>query len=120
MPHEPEERDERGVADALRDAIERTLQATAPAAAQTRDRAGGLLDEVTRRGQEARAELARRGQEAREGLARRGQEAGIDLARRLESLDARLAAIEELLRGRGEQKAPDARAQPETKPEAEG
>ena len=82
--------------DALRAAIERTLAATAPAAAQTRERAGELVDELARRGQEAGAGIAKRGQE----LTRRGQEAQAELARQLEALEARMASIEELLRRR--------------------
>lgn len=120
--------DDRSVTDALREAIERTLQATAPAASQTRERAGELLDEVARLGQEAREELARRGQGARDELTRRGQEAGAELSRRLEALEGRLASIEELVRaGRGGARAQDSpeRASPatsptESKPEAEG
>ena len=99
--------DEGGVADALRAAIERTLAATAPAAAQTRERAGDLLDEIARRGQEARDEIARRGQEAGgeiakrgQDLSRRGREAQAELARQLEALERRMASIEELLRRR--------------------
>jgi polyhydroxyalkanoate synthesis regulator phasin len=38
--------------DALRSAIERTFEATAGQAADTRDRAAELLDEVTKRGRE--------------------------------------------------------------------
>lgn len=88
--------DEGGVAEALRTAIERTLSATAPAAAQTRERAGELVDEIARRGQEARDEIARRGQGAQ-----------AELSRQLESLEKRLSSIEELLRGsRGESQPP--------------
>jgi polyhydroxyalkanoate synthesis regulator phasin len=97
--------DESGVTEALRAAIERTLAATAPAAAQTRERAGELVDEIARRGQDAREELARRGQEAGAELAkrgqeltRRGQEAQAELAKQLEALERRMASIEELLR----------------------
>lgn len=119
--------DDRGVTDALREAIERTLQATAPAASQTRERAGELLDEVARLGQEARGELARRGQGAREELARRGHEAGAELSRRLEALESRLASIEELVRaGRGGARGraaaddvPEARPKAKSKPKAE-
>ena len=57
---------ERGLQEALRAAVERTLAATAGSAAQQRGRAQELLDEVARRGQEARASFARRGQDARE------------------------------------------------------
>jgi polyhydroxyalkanoate synthesis regulator phasin len=98
-----------GVADALRTAIERTLAATAPAAAQTRERAGELVDEIARRGQDAREEIARRGQE----LSRRGQDAQAELSRQLEALERRLASIEELLRR-------DDAEDDEAKPKAEG
>jgi polyhydroxyalkanoate synthesis regulator phasin len=110
------ERSDGGVADALRDAIQRTLSAAGrPARAGTsrltRERAAQLLDEVARVGREASVELARRGAGAREELARRGQDAGADLARRgqeatgevtqrLEALERRLAALEESLGGR--------------------
>jgi polyhydroxyalkanoate synthesis regulator phasin len=62
-----------GASDALRTAIEKTFAATSGSAAETRDRAGDLLDDVARRGQEARDEVTRRSQEAREEVARRGQ-----------------------------------------------
>ena len=105
------------MADALRDAIERTLQATAPAASQTRERAGELLDEVARLGEEARAELSRRGQGAREEITRRRQGAGAELSRRLEAVERRLASVEELLRGgapgtRGESAPPSTDSNP--------
>jgi polyhydroxyalkanoate synthesis regulator phasin len=104
------------VAEALRDAIQRTLSAAGgPARAGTsqltRERAAQLLDEVAKVGREASVELARRGQGAREELTRRGQDTGADLARRgqeaagemtrrLEALERRLAALEESLGGR--------------------
>jgi polyhydroxyalkanoate synthesis regulator phasin len=110
-PDPADRRDEAqgGVGQTLREAIERTLQATTGPASGTRDRAGELLDEVARlgrgardqvarRGQGARDELARRGQDAGAELARRGQEAGAELAKRLEALERRLASIEESLR----------------------
>jgi polyhydroxyalkanoate synthesis regulator phasin len=100
--------DEGGVTDALRAAIERTLAATAPAAAQTRERAGELLDELARRGQEARAEIAKRGQDARDELSRRGHGAHAELSRQIEGLEKRLASIEEVLRpGGGESGSSD-------------
>ena len=117
---------DRGVADALRAAIDRTLSlAGTPARAGTSgissERATQLLDEVAKLGRDAREELARRGQDARDELTRRGQDAGAELARRgqgaaeevaqrLEALERRLAALEEALR-----KAPR-----ETKSKAEG
>ena len=116
MPSQSGERPDGGVADALRDAIQRTLSAAGrPARAGTsrltRERAAQLLDEVARVGREASVELARRGAGAREELARRGQDAGADIARRgqeatgevaqrLEALERRLAALEESLGGR--------------------
>lgn len=104
--------DEPGVRDSLRSAIERTLAATAPAAAETRERAGGLVGGISRRGQEAREELARRGGEAGSELARLGQDARKVLAKRsdeasgeirgqLDMLERRLASIEDLLKGSG-------------------
>jgi len=89
---------ERNVGEALRDAIERTLSATAGSASATRDRAGELVDEVVRRGRGARDELARRGQLTGAELAKRGQDAGAELGRRLEALERRLAEVEDSLR----------------------
>jgi len=70
------------------------MRATAGSAASSRERAGELVDEVVRRGLEARDELARRGQEAGVELARRGQEATGEVSRRIELLEARLAELE--------------------------
>lgn len=106
------------VADALRQAIDRTLAATAPAASQTRERAEDLVDgiakrgqeardELARRGQEAGAEIARRGQEAREALAKRGQGATSELRGQLETLERRLASIEDALAGLRAEKPAD-------------
>ena len=80
---------QRGVPDSVRAAIERTFAATAEGAAETRDRAGAALDEVSRRGREARKTVAGRAQEAREsssGAANRVIEAieGMRLASREE------------------------------------
>jgi hypothetical protein len=119
--------EEAGVAEALRSAVERTLQATSPAASQTRQRAAVLLDEVSRVGREAGAEISRRGQEASAGISRRGQEiskrgqeagqglarigqeATSELSKRLETLERRLASLEAGLKGadEGETKAKD-------------
>ena len=52
--------------DSVRTAIERTFAATAEGAAETRERAGEMLDEVSRRGREARKSVADRAQDARE------------------------------------------------------
>jgi polyhydroxyalkanoate synthesis regulator phasin len=69
VPEQRKQEEGRGVPDSLRAAIERTFAATAEGAAETRDRAGAALDEVTRRGREAREAVAGRAQEARESSA---------------------------------------------------
>lgn len=112
-----EETSDRGVGDALREAIERTLQATAGSAAATRERAAELVDEVARRGRDARQDVTRRGQVAGADLARRGQDAGAELARRLEHLERRLAEVEESLRP--DAVAEDRRAEEEPGPRPE-
>ncbi len=125
MASQSGKRPDGGVAETLREAIQRTLSvagrpAQAGTTGLTRERAANLLDEVARLGREASGELARRGQGAREELTRRGQDAGAELARRgqgaaeemvqrLEALERRLTELEEALRG------PD-----EPKPGAEG
>jgi polyhydroxyalkanoate synthesis regulator phasin len=103
-PNEPDEpaRDapelaDGGVAEALRAAVERTMRSSAGSAAGTRERAAELVDEVVRRGRDARDELARRGQEAGAELARRGQEATTEVGKRLEQLETRLAELERAL-----------------------
>jgi hypothetical protein len=103
---------EKGVTEALRAAIEGTLsevgkRARAGSAALRPERATQLLDEVARRGQEARDELARRGLGARDELARRGQEARDEVTVRLEALERRLASIEDALRTKPKSKAED-------------
>ena len=113
-----------GVADALRAAVERTMRSTAGSAAGTRERATELVDEVVRRGRDARDELARRGQEAGAELARRGQEATTEVGRRLEELETRLAELEHnFASAEGEEAAGGARQGPPDagpKPRAEG
>lgn len=105
---EPPERPERA-GEALRRAVERTLGATTEGAASTRQRAGDLLDEVTRLGLAAREEVSRRGEAARDEVSRRGEEASTrlaeaiaelrhadrdDLAERVAALEARIGALE--------------------------
>ena len=112
---------EGGVADAVRAAVERTMRATAGSAASTRERAGELVDDVVRRGREARDEFARRGQEAGAGLARRGQEATGEMGRRLEQLEHRLAELEQRLGAEDGAEVESERARgPDTNPEVEG
>jgi hypothetical protein len=103
---------EKGVTEALRAAIEGTLsevgkRARAGSAALRPERATQLLDEVARRGQEARDELTRRGQGARGELARRGQGAREEVTLRLEALERRLARLEDALRTKPKPKAED-------------
>ncbi len=124
--------DDGGVAEALRAAIDRTLAATAPAAGQTRERAGeivegiskrgqGARDELARRGQEAGAEIARFGQEAREALSRRGLEATGELRSQLDLLEKRLASVEDRLKSvQGGSAAGEPSGADKAKPEAEG
>jgi polyhydroxyalkanoate synthesis regulator phasin len=82
---------ERGLPENLRPAIERTLAATAGPAAGTREPAQDLLDEVARRGQEARGRVA----DAIEELRLAGARDVRSLEGRLESLEHRIAALEE-------------------------
>ena len=110
----PPTSDQSGISEALRKAVEATFSATAGSAGETRERAGELLDEVTRRGRDARAEVVRRGQEAREEVAKRGQVARDEVARRsqeareevvarveaeLHTISERLAKLEAAIRG---------------------
>jgi hypothetical protein len=69
--------------DALADAVERTFAATAGSAAESRDRAHDLLDEVARRGRDAGRSIAKRGQEA-------GEELGAAVKELLEKSQSRL------------------------------
>jgi hypothetical protein len=92
VPEGPGSSPERGVTEALREAIESTLAAAgrsarAGSAALTRGGATELLDEVARRGRGARDELARRGEDARQ-----------EVSRRLEAMERRLAAVEDTVR----------------------
>jgi hypothetical protein len=97
---------DKGPSEALREAIERTFEATAGSAAETRDRAAALLDEVVRRGREARqasSAVSARVGDAIHGLRER------DEVRRLEaelgSITERLEKLESALR-RGQGKKP--------------
>lgn len=112
---------ETGVADSVRAAVERTMRATSGSAASTRERAGELVDDVVRRGRDARSELARRGQEAGAELARRGQEATGEVGRQIELLERRLSELEDRLAGEARAAPEDQSTGPaETEPKAEG
>jgi len=88
-----DQKDQGGVQDSLREAVERTFAATA----QTRERAGELLDEVARRGQEAQeasAGLAGRVVDAIEGLRLATKDDVRELEASLAELSKRVAALE--------------------------
>lgn len=130
---EPHER----VGDSLRAAVERTLAATAAPAAETRQRAQELLDEVVRRGRSAREQASRRGEAAREEVVRRGEQAGEriadvisdlrpadsdaleSIAGRIGALEQRFEAIERLLRSERAERAGGAGSQAESNPQPE-
>jgi polyhydroxyalkanoate synthesis regulator phasin len=89
------------VGDAVRQAVERTLAATAEGASGTRRRAQDLLDDAVRRGQVARERVTRRGEEASSRLAEAISELrSVDdesLARltdRVAELERRISALE--------------------------
>ena len=96
------------VPDSLRTAIERTFAATAEGAAETRDRASEMLDDVARRGREARRSVADRAQEARdssagaaskvieaiEGMRLASRDDVRDLAKQVEELAHRVEKLE--------------------------
>ena len=90
MPDRRPEEQIKEISDALRQAVERTYAATAGSAADTRDRAGELLDEVTRRGSGAIGEVKDRGSEAREAVG----DVVTSLRREVDSLRRRLAELE--------------------------
>lgn len=105
--------DQSGISDSLRSAIEGTFAATVGSAGETRERAGELLDEVSRRGRDARSQVVRRGQAARdevttraqgarEEVVRKSSEASADVVHRVEeelrSISERLAQLEASLR----------------------
>ena len=99
---EPRSPQEGGLPDALRAAVERTLQATADSAAGGRERTAEVLDEVARRGQEARdasATIAARIVEAiGEMRLARGEDVSA-LSERVAALEQRLETIERGLGG---------------------
>src|SRR5687768_11497818 len=131
-PADPAER----VGEALRAAVERTLAATAAPAAETRQRAAELLDEVVRRSRSARDQATRRGEAAREEVVRRGEQAGEriadvfsdlrpadtdaleTIAARLEALELRLSGLERRLRTE-RPSDPPSEGRPDPRPEAE-
>jgi polyhydroxyalkanoate synthesis regulator phasin len=107
VPERRPEEQSKDISDALRQAVERTYAATAGSAAETRDRAGQLLDEVTRRGRGALDEVSRRGSGALDEVKGRGTDAREavgdvvgSLRREVESLRRRLAELESKARAK--------------------
>jgi polyhydroxyalkanoate synthesis regulator phasin len=88
---------DKDLSEALRQAVERTYTATAGSAADTRERAGELLDEVTRRGSSALDEVRDRGGEARDAMG----DVVSSLRREVESLRRRLAELEAKAKPKG-------------------
>jgi polyhydroxyalkanoate synthesis regulator phasin len=99
---------EQSMPDSVRAAIERTFAATAEGAAETRERAGDVLDDVARRGREARKTVADRAQEARdssagaasrvieaiEGMRLASRDDMRELSKRVEELSKRVEELE--------------------------
>lgn len=111
------------VGEALRNAVERTLAATAESATSTRERAQDLLDDVVRRGQSARHEVARRGESATTRLAeaigdlRAADREGLErITERLGTLERRLAVLERRIDARSNP-IPDVEDSPPPEPD---
>jgi polyhydroxyalkanoate synthesis regulator phasin len=94
---EPKPPRDRGLPEALRAAVERTLAATADAGADTRGRAQDVLDEVARRGRgarEASAAVTSRLVEAIQEMRLATGDEVKALGDQIEALDRRIAALE--------------------------
>ena len=101
MPDRRPDEQIKDLSEAVRQAVERTFAATAGSAADTRERAGELLDEVTRRGSDALEEVRERGSGALGEVRDRGADAReavgdavSSLRAEVESLRRRLAELE--------------------------
>lgn len=95
---------QRGLPDGLRTAIERTLAATLGSAAETRGRAQELVDDLARRGQDARdvsASVTQRVVDAIGDLRLAGAEDVHRLEERIALLEVRLSSIEQAIGGAG-------------------
>jgi len=97
VPDRRPEEQIKDLSEALRQAVERTYAATAGSAADTRERAGELLDEVARRGSGALDEVKGRGTEAREAMG----DAVTSLREEVDSLRRRLAELEAKAKPKG-------------------
>ena len=97
MPEEQKQGEQKGVPDSVRTAIERTFAATAEGAAETRERAGEMLDEVSRRGREARkssAGAAAKVIEAIEGMRLASHDEVRELSKQIDELSKRVETLE--------------------------
>ena len=115
LAEQRKEQEGRGVPDSVRTAIERTFAATAGGAAETRERANAALDEVTRRGREARRSVAGRAQEAREsssgaasrvieaieGMRLAGRDEVRELSKQIDALSKRVERLEDKVKVEG-------------------
>jgi polyhydroxyalkanoate synthesis regulator phasin len=100
---------ERGLPDALRAAVERTLAAAGGAGADTRGRAQDVLDEVARRGRgarEASAAVTSRLVEAIQDMRLATGDEVKALGEQIEALDRRIATLERELERRGPKSEP--------------
>jgi polyhydroxyalkanoate synthesis regulator phasin len=100
---------ERGLPDALRTAVERTLAAAGGAGADTRERAQDVLDEVARRGRgarEASAAITSRLAEAIQDMRLATGDEVNALGEQIEALDRRIAELERELERRASQSDP--------------
>lgn len=92
-----EERDNpgsRGLSDALREAVEKTVTASAEALDDVSRRGREARDSVSQRGQEASASVASRVAEAAEGMRPATREELRDLEQQLAELARRVAKLE--------------------------
>jgi hypothetical protein len=105
---------ERGLPEALRTAVERTLAAAGGAGADTRGRAQDVLDEVARRGRgarEASASITSRLVEAIQDMRLATGDEVNALGERIEALDRRIAELERELERRGSQPEPEVKGE---------
>lgn len=105
---------DRSLQEALRAAVERTLAATAGSASETRGRAQELLDDVAKRGQEAREASASVTTRVVDAI----QEMRLASGEEVRALDEQLAAVERRVADL-EQRFRDEPA-PRAEPEVEG
>lgn len=112
------------LAESLRVAVAKTLEATAGPTGPARERAAELVDEVVQRGRGAGQELARRRQNVEgtiEELSRRGQDVGGELVRRGHGAGEAIARrIGELIERARPTHQGEASRETQSRPKAEG